>query len=142
QWRGSRNDRSALDSRQGDRRKQRKMPWFQGVSNFFAGATSARVKRWGRCCKKEEVVRNLLLAAASGGLLMGACPASAQIHGDLDGYGAGVQVGRFGFGVGPRYDYGWRGGEYYAYGDDCPMVRERIRTNDGRVIVRTRRVCR
>jgi hypothetical protein len=89
-------------------------------------------------------MRNLLLAVATGALLIGTVPASAQIYGGVDPYGAGVQVGPFGFGVGPRYDYGWRGGEYYAYayGADCPMVRERIHTNDGRVIVRTHRVCR
>jgi hypothetical protein len=45
-----------------------------------------------------------------------------------------------GFGVGPRY--GWRGDEYYAYGADCPVVRERIVTSDGRVIYRTQRACR
>jgi hypothetical protein len=44
--------------------------------------------------------------------------------------------------VGPRYDYGWRGNEYYAYGADCPLVRERVHTPDGRVIVRTHRACR
>jgi hypothetical protein len=36
----------------------------------------------------------------------------AQVYGGVDPYGAGVQVGPFGFGVGPRYDYGWRGNEY------------------------------
>jgi hypothetical protein len=51
-----------------------------------------------------------------------------------------VQIGPFGFGVGPRY--GWRGDEYYAYGADCPVVRERVVTPDGRVIYRTQRVCR
>ncbi|TMJ75006.1 MAG: hypothetical protein E6G80_03440 [Alphaproteobacteria bacterium] len=87
-------------------------------------------------------MRNLLLALATGALLIGTVPASAQIYGGVDPYGAGVQVGPFGFGVGPRYDYGWRGSEYYAFGADCPMVRERIHTNDGRVIVRAHRVCR
>ena len=87
-------------------------------------------------------MRNLLLAVATGALLIGTVPASAQIYGGVDPYGAGVQVGPFGFGVGPQYDYGWRGGEYYAYGADCPMVRERIHTNNGRVILRTHRVCR
>ena len=87
-------------------------------------------------------MRNLLLALATGALLIGTVPASAQIYGGVDPYGAGVQVGPFGFGVGPRYDYGWRGSEYYAFGTDCPMVRERIHTNDGRVIVRAHRVCR
>jgi len=51
-----------------------------------------------------------------------------------------VQIGPFGFGVGPRY--GWRGDEYYAYGADCSVVRERVVTPDGRVIYRTQRVCR
>jgi hypothetical protein len=91
--------------------------------------------------KEEYVMRNLLLALATGALLVGTVPASAQIYGGVDPYGAGVQVGPFGFGVGPRYDYGWRGNEYYAYGADCSLVRERIHTNDGRVIVRTHRVC-
>ena len=87
-------------------------------------------------------MRNLLLALATGVLLIGTVPASAQIYGGVDPYGAGVQVGPFGFGVGPRYDYGWRGSEYYAFGADCPMVREQIHTNDGHVIVRAHRVCR
>jgi hypothetical protein len=51
-----------------------------------------------------------------------------------------VQVGPFGFGVGPRYGYdrwrddGYRGDEYYAYGAECPLVKERIVTADGRRI--------
>ena len=62
--------------------------------------------------------------------------------------GAGVQVGPFGFGVGPRYGYGGvgprygYGDEYYAYGADCPLVKERIVTPSGRVIIRTHRSCR
>jgi hypothetical protein len=91
---------------------------------------------------KEDAMRNLLLTAATGALLLAAVPASAQVYMGADPYGAGVQVGPFGFGVGPRYDYGWRGNEYYAYGADCPLVRERVHTPDGRVIVRTHRACR
>jgi hypothetical protein len=91
-------------------------------------------------------MRNVLLALATGALLVAAVPASAQIYGGVDPGGAGVQVGPFGFGVGPRYepryDYGWRGDSYYAYGADCPLVRERVHTPDGRVIIRTHRVCR
>ena len=87
-------------------------------------------------------MRKLLFAVATGALVVAAVPASAQVYGGVDPYGAGVQVGPFGFGVGPRYDYGWRGNEYYAYGADCPLVRERIRTPDGRVIIRTHRSCR
>ena len=92
--------------------------------------------------------RKLSLALATGALLIATVPASAQIYGGVDPGGAGVQVGPFGFGVGPRYDYGYRGGygyrgdEYYAYGADCPLVRERVHTADGRVIIRTHRVCR
>ena len=80
-------------------------------------------------------MRKLLMAAAAAGTLVATVPASAQIY-----LGAGVQIGPFGFGVGPRY--GWRGDEYYAYGADCPVVRERVVTPDGRVIYRTQRVCR
>jgi hypothetical protein len=91
-------------------------------------------------------MRKLSLALATGALLMATVPASAQIYGGIDPGGAGVQVGPFGFGVGPRYDYGpgyrYGGDEYYAYGADCPLVRERVHTADGRVIVRTHRVCR
>ena len=90
-------------------------------------------------------MRNILLAAATGALLIAAVPASAQIYGGVDPAGAGVQVGPFGFGVGPRYEprygYGWRGDSYYAYGADCPLVRERVHTADGRVIIRTHRAC-
>lgn len=86
-------------------------------------------------------MRKLLMAAAAAAALVTAVPASAQIYMGADPGGAGVQVGPFGFGVGPRY--GWRGDEYYAYGAaDCPLVRERIITRDGQVIYRTHRVCR
>lgn len=88
-------------------------------------------------------MRNLLLAAATGALLVATVPASAQIYGGVDPGGAGVQVGPFGFGVGPRYEPRWRGEEYYAYGSaDCRTVKERVHTPDGRVIVRTHRSCR
>jgi hypothetical protein len=98
--------------------------------------------------KKEEIMRNLLMAAATGALLVAAVPASAQVYMGADPGGAGVQVGPFGFGVGPRYGYGGvgprygYGDEYYAYGADCPLVKERIVTADGRRIIRTHRSCR
>ena len=82
-------------------------------------------------------MRKLLMAAAAAGTLVATVPASAQIYLGAD---PGVQIGPFGFGVGPRY--GWRGDEYYAYGADCSVVRERVVTPDGRVIYRTQRVCR
>ena len=50
-------------------------------------------------------MRNLLMAAATGALLVAAVPASAQVYMGADPGGAGVQVGPFGFGVGPRYGY-------------------------------------
>ena len=93
-------------------------------------------------------MRNLLMAAATGALLIAAVPASAQVYMGADPGGAGVQVGPFGFGVGPRYGYGGvgprygYGDEYYAYGADCPLVKERIVTADGRRIIRTHRSCR
>ena len=55
-------------------------------------------------------MRNLLMAAATGALLVVAVPASAQVYMGADPGGAGVQVGPFGFGVGPRYDYDRWGG--------------------------------
>ena len=77
------------------------------------------------------------IGLATGALLIATVPASAQIYGGVDPGGAGVQAGPFGFGVRPRYDYGgyggWRGDSYYAYGADCPLVRERVHTADGRV---------
>jgi hypothetical protein len=79
-------------------------------------------------------MRKLLMAAAAAGTLVATVPASAQVYLGADPGGAGVQVGPFGFGVGPRY--GWRGDEYYAYGA------ERVVTSDGRVIYRTQRACR
>ena len=75
------------------------------------------------------------MAAAAAATLAATVPASAQIYLGADPDGA-----PFGFGVGPRY--GWRGDEYYAYGADCPVIRERVVTPDGRVIYRTQRICR
>jgi hypothetical protein len=120
---------------------------FHKLRNFFADATAAQTDALKQQCSKEEcVMRKLSLALATGALLIATVPASAQIYGGVDPGGAGVQVGPFGFGVGPRYDYGPRygyGEGYYAYGAaDCPLVRERVHTADGRVIIRTHRVCR
>jgi hypothetical protein len=86
-------------------------------------------------------MRKLLFAAAAAAALVAAVPASAQVYLGADPGGAGVQVGPFGFCVGTRYD--WRDrDEYYAYGADCPLVRERVVTPNGRVIIRTHRACR
>jgi len=118
---------------------------------FFSrrnACTPDALGRGGDKKEKEEVMRNLLMAAATGALLVAAVPASAQVYMGADPGGAGVQVGPFGFGVGPRYGYDrWRGDEYrgdayYAYGAECPLVKERIVTADGRRIIRTHRSCR
>ena len=87
----------------------------------------------------------LLIAASTAGLLAAtAVPAAAQFYVGADPYGAGVQVGPFAAGVGPRY--GWRDrywdDGYRAYGAaDCRIVRERVVTPSGRVIVQRHRVC-
>lgn len=89
-------------------------------------------------------MRRLLFAAAGAAALVAAVPASAQVYLGADPGGAGVQVGPFGFGAGPRYDYRYRdyGPGYYAYGAaDCRVVRERIHTPGGRMIIKTRRIC-
>jgi hypothetical protein len=75
-------------------------------------------------------MRKVLIASAAATALIAAAPASAQVYYADPEPGVGVQVGPFGFGVGPRY--GWR---------ECPLVRERIVTADGRVIYRTHRSC-
>ena len=93
-------------------------------------------------------MRKLLFAAAAAGTLVVAAPASAQVYFGAGPGGVGVEVGPFGFGAGPWYDrHHWRDGYaygpdgYYAYGADCPLVRQRIVTADGRVIFRTQRSC-
>jgi hypothetical protein len=85
-------------------------------------------------------MKNILLATVAAAALCAAVPASAQVYFGADPGGAGVQVGPFGFGVGPRYDRAYRDYDYdYAY--RCPLVRERIVTPRGEVIYRMRRSC-
>jgi len=66
-------------------------------------------------------------------------PASAQVY--LDAGPGGVEVG-----VGSPY-YGWRHRDRYyrdyrdSYASDCRVIRQRIVTPSGRVIVRTRQIC-
>ena len=58
--------------------------------------------------------------------------------------GVGVQVGPFGagVGVGPYWDgYNQRHWRDYAYANECRLIRERIVTPSGNVIIRSRRVC-
>jgi hypothetical protein len=89
-------------------------------------------------------MKTLLIAAALSATVAAATPAAAQFYAGADPGGVGVQVGPFGVGVGPRY--GWHDGYYhdgyYAYGAaNCRVVRERIDTPNGRVIIRRHRVC-
>ena len=59
----------------------------------------------------------------------------------------GVQVGPLGagVGVGPYWDggYGYRHRHWndFAYAGDCRLIRERIRTPSGDLVIRSRRVC-
>jgi hypothetical protein len=87
-----------------------------------------------RGIEKEEPMRKLLFAAVAAAAMIAAVPASAQVVYADPEPGVGVQIGPFGFGVGPRY-----GGRHYAY--DCPLVRERIVTPNGRAIFRMHREC-
>ena len=97
-------------------------------------------------------MNKLLFAAVAAVTLGAAAPASAQFFVGADPGGVGVQVGPVGAGVGPNwgwggpYNRGWWGGAYgsygaYAYGGDCRLVRERIMTPSGRMIIRTHRTC-
>jgi hypothetical protein len=85
-------------------------------------------------------MRKLLFVAAAAAAVFVAVPANAQVYIGADPYGAGVQVGPFGVGVGDnwRYRHGWN--DAY-YGGECRMIRERIRTPSGNMVVRTQRVC-
>jgi hypothetical protein len=84
-------------------------------------------------------MRKLLFATAATIAMLAAVPASAQVYLGADPGGAGVRVGPFGFGVGPRY--GWRDHWRDDYAYACPVVRERIVTPSGRVVFRMHRVC-
>ena len=89
-------------------------------------------------------MKTLLFAAATAVALLAATPASAQFYAGADPGGVGVQVGPFGVGVGPRYNWWDRHATdgYYAYGTaDCRVVRERVETPSGRVMFTTRRIC-
>jgi hypothetical protein len=89
------------------------------------------------------MMKTLLVATALTAAVVVATPASAQFYAGAGPGGVGVEVGPFGAGVGPRYD--WRDRPYtdgyYAASADCRTVRERIETPSGRVIFKTRRIC-
>jgi hypothetical protein len=89
--------------------------------------------------RKENPMRKLLFATAATIALVAAVPASAQVYIGADPYGAGVDVGPFRFGVGPRY--GWHDRWRHDYASECRVIRERTVTPSGRVIFETRRTC-
>jgi hypothetical protein len=78
-------------------------------------------------------MKKLLLGSAAAAVLLIAAPASAQVYFGADPYnGVGVQVGPVGAGVGPAYSY---------RAPECRVIRERVVTPSGRVIVQSQRVC-
>jgi opacity protein-like surface antigen len=82
-------------------------------------------------------MKKLLLIAAAAAAVAVAAPASAQVHIRAGEHGVGVRVG------GPAY-HGYHRNHYrghYARGN-CRVMRSRTVTPSGRVIVKTRRVCR
>ena len=77
-------------------------------------------------------MKKFLLGSVAAAALLIAAPASAQLYFGADPYGAGVQVGPLGFGVGAPYAY---------RNPDCRIIRERTVSPSGRVIVRSQRIC-
>jgi len=94
------------------------------------------------------MMKKLLIGTTAAALFV-AAPASAQFYAGAGPGGAGVQVGPFGAGVGPGYGWhdpyyrnGYATNGYQAYGPgECRLVRERIHTASGRLIIRSRRIC-
>jgi len=81
----------------------------------------------------------LIGAVAATTLVIASMPASAQFYAGADPGGVGVRVGPLGVGVGS--DPYWRP-RHFAYGyGDCRLIRERIVTPSGRMIVQERRIC-
>ena len=92
-------------------------------------------------------MKRLLFVVAAIATLGIAAPAGAQVFMGADSGGVGVQLGPLGVGVGPRFsdDRYYRHENYYGanayYTNDCRLIRSRVMTPSGRVVVRTRRVC-
>jgi len=91
--------------------------------------------------RKEAVMKRILLAMSALAIAGAATLTTANAQ------GVGVQVGPLGagVGVGPYWDggYGYRHRHWndYAYAGDCRLIRERIRTPSGDLVIRSRRVC-
>ena len=94
-------------------------------------------------------MKKLLIAASTVALLGAATvPAAADFYAGAGPGGVGVEIGPFGVGVGPRFSHDryWHDGYYRdgyrAYGAaDCRVVRERVVTPSGRVIIKRHRTC-
>jgi hypothetical protein len=129
-------------------RKARSDKRRQNARHRFHDETFSRCLRYptGRF-KETGAMRKLFLGLLSLGAVTIAVPAQSQVY--LDTGSRGVEVG-----VGPSYgryrDRGedWRFrhrrqafGAYDSYGGGCRVVRERIETPSGRVIIKTRRSC-
>ena len=84
-------------------------------------------------------MKRILLAVSALAIAGAAALTSANAQ------GVGVQVGPFGagVGVGPYWDgrYHHRYHDYAYAADDCRVIRERIVTPSGNVIIRSRRIC-
>jgi hypothetical protein len=83
-------------------------------------------------------MKKLLLIAAAAATVAFAAPASAQVNIRAGEHGVGVRVG-------PTYNHGYRGhrhGYRGSYARSCRVMKTRTVTPGGRVIVKTRRVCR
>lgn len=91
-------------------------------------------------------MKKLLFVAAAITALGLAAPAGAQVYFGAGPGGVGVQLdsgdGRY---RGHRGHYGYRGergyDRGYSYASDCRVVRSRVVTQSGRIVVRTRRIC-
>jgi len=84
-------------------------------------------------------MRTLLIAAAATAAIAAATPASAQFYAGAGPGGAGVEIGPFAVGVGPRY--GWRDHAYYDDYAECRVIKQSVQTPSGRWVMRTQRVC-
>jgi hypothetical protein len=83
-------------------------------------------------------MKRILLAVSALAIAGAAALTSANAQ------GVGVQVGPFGAGVGlgPYWDgYRHRYWNDYAYAGECCLIRERIVTPSGHVIIQSRRLC-
>jgi hypothetical protein len=80
---------------------------------------------------KEPKMRLLVLSAAIAATVLGALPASAEVV---------IRAGEGGVGIHER-DGDRDRGEWRRHRAECRVIRERVETPSGRVIVKTRRTC-